>query len=280
MKKLQLTTLFLSLIASVPVQSNEVDSLVNASQSIRDSFKSGIQAVGGLQEYAPIGGIAPTGTVSGGYLTYGQAQAYNDALAAVQNASYSYDSGAQEWAENQANQAMNEVNMAVDTFVQAAQAVITVAEVNERAQDAQEAGDDNAALELQEFITDNDVTLNDADVDFYNDSLDEVEKTAQQAAAYFAIAGDETLLQEADDQAKDLDVVYADATSSFFDASTGQMSIVFAEASVTLGLGNYFKSVGDIYDLGAQSDFFKTSPEGECWFAPDYEACLNGTSGS
>ena len=190
--------LLASLLVSAPAYSNEVDNLVTTSQSIRDSFKYGIQAVGGLHSFAGQGKIGNTGTVQGGKIDYSQSEAYNQALAAVQNTNYTYDPGAQEYFNEQADVAMNEVNMAVDTFVEASQAVIEVVVVNEMAQDAQNAGDEREAIALQEYIEANDVILADAEVDMYNEALDSVESAAQVAAAYMAVANDENLVAEAE----------------------------------------------------------------------------------
>ena len=272
--------LLASLIVSVPAHANEIDNLVNTSQSIRDTFKYGIQAVGGLQAYAPVGGIAPTGTVEQGKISYDQSKAYNDALVAVQNTTYTYDPGAQEYFDNQAQTAMNEVNAAVDSYVQAAQAVIEVSTVNEMAQDAQEAGDERGAQALQEYIAANDVVLSDAEVDFYNESLDNVESAAQTAAAYFAVANDETMVDQANESARDLNVSYAEATTTYFDPSLGQLTVDFVNGSVAFAMDNYFKLTAEVITEGSNTDFFRTSPEGDCWFSPDPEACLNGTSGS
>ena len=270
--------LLASLIVSAPAYSNEIDNLVNASQSIRDSFKYGIQAVGGMQSYASQGNIAPTGTVQSGKISYDQSDAYNQALAAVQNAVYTYNPGAQEYFDNQADQAMNEVNTAVDTFVEASQAVIEVVVVNQMAEDAQNAGDERGAMALQEYIEANDVVLADAEVDFYNESLDNVESAAQVAAAYFAVANDEDLIASADDMAYDIRVTYQEAATSFFDVATQAVWVSFdgGETIQGLALGGYFVTVEAIIVEGEQTDFFRTSPEGGCWFAVDYEACING----
>ena len=270
--------LLASLIVSAPAYSNEIDNLVNASQSIRDSFKYGIQAVGGMQSYASQGNIAPTGTVQSGKISYDQSDAYNQALAAVQNAVYTYNPGAQEYFDNQADQAMNEVNTAVDTFVEASQAVIEVVVVNQMAEDAQNAGDERGAMALQEYIEANDVVLADAEVDFYNESLDNVESAAQVAAAYFAVANDEDLIASADDMAYDIRVTYQEAATSFFDVATQAVWVSFdgGETIQGLALGGYFVTVEAIIVEGEQTDFFKSSPEGGCWFALDYEACING----
>jgi len=273
-----LKALLASLIVSAPAYSNEIDNLVNASQSIRDSFKYGIQAVGGMHSYAVQGKIAPTGTTEGGKISYDQSDAYNQALAAVQNAVYTYNPGAQEYFDNQADQAMNEVNTAIDTFVEASQAVIEVVVVNQMAEDAQNAGDERGAMALQEYIEANDVVLADAEVDFYNESLENVESSAQVAAAYFAVANDEDLVAAADEMAYDIRVTYQEAASSFFDAATQAVWISFDGGTTIQGLalGGYFVTVEAIIVEGEQTDFFRTSPEGGCWFAVDYEACING----
>jgi hypothetical protein len=278
MNQLRLKALLASLIVSAPAYSNEIDNLVNASQSIRDSFKYGIQAVGGMQSFAPQGKIAPTGATEGGKISYDQSDAYNQALAAVQNAVYTYNPGAQEYFDNQADQAMNEVNTAVDTFVEASQAVIEVVVVNQMAEDAQNAGDERGAMALQEYIEANDVVLADAEVDFYNESLENVESAAQVAAAYFAVANDEDLVAAADDMAYDIRVTYQEAATSFFDVATQAVWVSFdgGETIQGLALGGYFVTVEAIIVEGEQTDFFRTSPEGGCWFAVDYEACING----
>lgn len=270
--------LLASLIVSAPAYSNEIDTLVNASQSIRDSFKYGIQAVGGLQSYSTQGKIANTGTVDQGKISYDKSSAYNQAIAAVQNATYTYDPGAQEYFDDQADIAMNEVNIAVDTFVQASQAVIEVVVVNEMAQDAQNAGDEREAMALQEYIEANDVMLADAEVDMYNDALDSVESAAQVAAAYMAVANDAELVAAADEMAYDVRVTYEEAASSFFDIATQGVWVSFDGGDTIQGLmlSGYFVTVESIIQEGQQSEFFRTSPEGGCWFAPDYEACING----
>lgn len=278
MTQLRLKALLASLIVSAPAYSNEIDTLVNASQSIRDSFKYGIQAVGGLQSYSTQGKIANTGTVDQGKISYDKSSAYNQAIAAVQNATYTYDPGAQEYFDDQADIAMNEVNIAVDTFVQASQAVIEVVVVNEMAQDAQNAGDEREAMALQEYIEANDVMLADAEVDMYNDALDSVESAAQVAAAYMAVANDAELVAAADEMAYDVRVTYEEAASSFFDIATQGVWVSFDGGDTIQGLmlSGYFVTVESIIQEGQQSEFFRTSPEGGCWFAPDYEACING----
>ena len=276
----------LSLIASAPLSANEIDTIngvINTAQSIRDTFKIGVQVVGGMQQYAGIGGIAPKGTVDSGFITYQQALAYNEAILTFKGANLTVNANADDYFQQQAQQSMNNVNAAVDAYVQAAAAVVTVVTVQEMASDAaQSASEDNneAAIAVQEYIEANDVLLEEAEVDGYNDALTLVEETAQTAAAFVAIANDEALLDEANTQAEDMQVTYEEVEEAFFDATSGVMTIAFAEqeSTVTLQLNGYFKTNTDIMNEGAQSYFYRTSPVGGCYFIEDpaeREVCVN-----
>ena len=269
------------LLASAPVNSQEIDELVNTSQSIRDSFKYGIQAVGGMLVYAPNGGIAPTGMVSAGYISEMQMQAYNDAMEAVQNQNYSYDAGAQEYFDSQAQQAMTAVDQAVSDYVAAAEVLVEVATINEMAQEAQSSGNEADALAIQEYAATNDVLLDDAERLAYNDSLDAIEETAQQAAAFYAVAGDATLIESANDAAESMLTYYSDASNSYFDSASGMVVVEWANqtSAVMLDVNGYFKTDVDIITAGSTSTFYNTSPEGGCWFIEDpteREACMYG----
>ncbi len=275
MKYKRLLALCLSVTAQA--QANEIDNLVNTSQDIRNTFKYGIQAIAGSESYAWQGFISPDGTVDQGLLDKTKQDAYNAAVLAFQNATYSYDPNAQQYFEDQASTAMDVVSETIDAYVDAAQVLIEVATVNEMAQDAAEAQDDRQAMALQEYIAANDVTLEDQEVEQYNDALVAVHEATQVAAAYMAVANDESLLEQADDMAYDLRVTYQEAASIFFDAATQSVWISFDGGSTIQGisLANYYVSVEEVLIEGETQPFFYTSPEGGCWFAADPEACYN-----
>lgn len=263
------------LSVTVPAQADEIDDLINASQDIRNTFKYGIQAIAGADSYAGQGWLTPDGTVDQGLLDKAKQDAYNAAVLAVQNQTYTYDPNAQQYFDDQASTAMDAVSQAIDTYVEAAQVLIEVATVNEMAVDAAEAQDERQAMALQEYISANDVTLEDQEVDQYNDALVAVHEATQVAAAYMAVANDETLLEQANDMAYDLRVTYQEAASVFFDASTQSVWVSFDGGSTIQGLNlaNYYVTVEEVLTEGETMPFFYTSPEGGCWFAADPEAC-------
>ena len=235
-----------------------------------------------MAAYAQTGGIAPVGTITDGLISYGQADAYNAAVAAVQAATYPMDVGAQDYFNEASDQAMNQVSVAVDAYVDAAQAVIEVVRVNEIATDAQAAGDNEKAAAVQEYLNTNDVTLQDAEVDIYNDALTNVEETTQTAAAFMAVASSPELIDSANEQAAQLDTTYADATESFFDAATGDVTVKFNEvvATVAVSVGDYFKTTAEILTEGETSGFYQTGPTyNPCEFFQDpsiVDSCQGG----
>ena len=93
-----------------------------------------------------------------------------------------------------------------------------------------------------------------------------------------AVAGDETLLEQANDMAYDMRVTYEEAASVFFDLDTQAVWVSFDGGSTIQGLtvGNYFVAAEDVLTRAETDDFWITSPEGGCWFAENQEECLNG----
>lgn len=265
-------------IASAQVSATEIDDLVNTSQSIRDTFAYGIKTIAGGEYYALKGGIAPA-MASNGHISKEQQDAYNAAVAAVQASTYTYDPGADQYFQDQADQAMNTVSQMIDTYVEAAVQVVMVAEVNERAQDAQTAPDEREAMALQEFMATNDVTLQDEEIDNYNTALSNTEEAIQVAAAYMAVANDENLIDQANTMAYDMRVTYEEAASVFFDIDTQAVWVSFNGGETIQGLqvGNYFVDAQDVLTQGETQEFFITSPEGGCWFnynLEEREQCL------
>ena len=101
-------------IVSAPLNASEIDDLVNTSQSIRDTFAYGIKTIAGGEAYALDGQIAPSMAKNGGHISEEQQNAYNAAVAAVAAATYSYDPGAEQYFQDQTDQAMDVVSEMID----------------------------------------------------------------------------------------------------------------------------------------------------------------------
>ena len=115
-----------------------------------------IQGIGGFMYYAPSGGIAPDGVLQAGYITFDNMAAYNEALANVENATFY---SAEDFLQDNQQAAQDNMEQAVNDFVEATLAIVTVIEIQEQADNAAQTGDIADQEALQDFIQDNDVYL-------------------------------------------------------------------------------------------------------------------------
>ena len=218
-------------------------------------------AVGGLNYYSYLGGIAPDGTVNDGYITAEQMEAYNTSLGVVANMTY-YDAAA--YLEDQGNQAIDSMNDAISSFVEATLAIVTVLAVNDMAETAQSTGDVKDAQALQDFMGGNDVELTQGEIDSYNASLTDVESYAQDAAAYFAAGSNSEYVAELDASAENWNVSFLDASIAYDSANT-ILTVNFTNNTkmlmeVYFDMSSYLKTVEEILTAGEESNFYQTSP--------------------
>ena len=173
----------------------EIDRLVAASKIIANKIQQGRNAVGGLAYYAVDGKIAPDGTVLPAFITPAEVQAYNDSVSDVSQRIY-YNT--QMMLEDQYDDTMVKLEEAIDTFVDATAVIAVAVEVADKA----ETTDQNSVAEqeqLQDFVQENDVMLEQQDVNVYNDALGDVEDLAQDAAAFLAASRIETITGSVDE---------------------------------------------------------------------------------
>lgn len=251
-------------LASVSVQANGIDSLITTSDSLKQTFALGIQTVGGQADYASLGGISPD-MASNAHVSYQQAEDYNTALSAVAEANYNMT--AQEYFDEQATLAMDNLGTAVSTYVEASTDLIGAVVVNQM---AVEATTQEAAEQLQTYVANNELQITTESVDTYNGALDMVESAAQNAAAFTAIASDQDLVDSAQAQADALGESFSFAEAAFY--AQGTTTVAMLSGDISLDVTAYYKTAEDILTAGAESEFYRTSPAGECFFSQ--EACI------
>lgn len=282
--KMKLLAVALATVIAPLSKAAPIDDLIQTSQSIRTTFDYSIKAVGGLAVNAHNGtGIGQPGLVNPGMITKEQADAYNASVQNFKAQVYTWNPNSNEYFEQQSQQALDTLGQRIDAFVDAAVAVVTITETNIRAQEAADAPDARESIALQDYMDETDVLLDESEREAFNSALQDVEDAAVTAAAYTAIANDQSLLEEANDAAYQLNVTYAEATKSYFDGTTGQMTIEWNSGEqsslVALNVSGYFKDSAVIIQDGADSLFHYTSPEGPCWWLPspeEQQECFNG----
>lgn len=261
MKKMILPLLVLSSVA----QSDELDNLINTSSAIVDQIRKGVMLVGAATEYAHQGDALSSGNLSEtAHISTEQLEAYNAALYGMYD--YQPFGDLQAVLKEKAQGELDLMDDAIDTFTEVVVDMIQVIEVTEMAETASSPQEE---ADVQNFVTANaDVlTIDQGEVDTYNQAVDDIETHANNASAYLAVAGNEQAVEFLEQGIENANTT-AEQTNIFYDANqqwvamgyntTRNLTAVYLNGN-NFGLDLYV-SEADILAAGSESEFFKTSP--------------------
>lgn len=273
MKKMIIPLLVLSSVA----HSDEYDALLESSQAIVDQITQGILLVGAATEYSHHGDALTEGNLSStAHITSEQLQAYNDALYGMET--YLPYGDLQEVLEGKAMDELELMDDAIDTFTEVVVDMIQVVEVAEK---SAEASSPQEEAEVQEFVTANVevLTIEQEEVDTYNQAVDDIETHANNASAFLAVAGNEEAVEFLEQSIENANTT-AEQTNIFYNANqqwvsmgyntTRNMTAVYLNGD-NFGLDLYVTEA-DILAAGSETEFFQTSP-----VALGYECFMNQT---
>jgi len=273
MKKMIIPLLVLSSVA----HSDEYDALLESSQAIVDQITQGVLLVGAATEYAHHGDALSSGTLSDtAHISSEQLQAYNDALYGMNT--YLPYGDIQEVLEGKAMGELELMDNAIETFTEVVVDMIAVQQVAEIASEAKTPQEE---AEVQEFVTANVevLTIDQEEVDTYNQAVDDIETHANNASAFLAVAGNEQAVEFLEQGIENANTT-AEQTNIFYDANaqwvamgyntTRNLTAVYLNGQ-NFGLDLY-ATEADILAAGSESEFFQTSP-----VALGYECFMNQT---
>ena len=262
-KIVALASLFLS---SSAVQASELDTLIASSAAIIDQINTGILMTGAAMGYANTGTGISDGQLAGtAYITTEQVNAYNQALAGM--VTYLPYGSAQDYLEEQAAAELELMEAAIEDFTAVVVDMLAVQEVAELSAEAS-TPDEEAAV--QEYVTTNTdaLTIDQADADIYNSSLDSIEGHANAAGAFLGVAANSDAVAFMDQGAMDNNTRVETNTLSY-SASTQAVSLawttgnpatsVYVNGSDAFNI-NLYVSHQDILTSGATSDLYLTGP--------------------
>ena len=247
----------LAFLNASEVHSNQaVDDLLYQSGVLKSNIDLAIQGIGGFLTYAPSGGIAPDGVLQAGYITFDNMDAYNAALANVENATFY---SAEDFITDNQQAAQENMEEAVNDFVEATLAIVEVIAIEEAAATANETGDIADQEALQDFIQDNDVYITEQEVAEYNQAITDIEQYGNQYASFTAVLSNDDYMNEFQATADQYRNSFLDAAVAF-DASVGVMTVAWDAVSIAVDMSQYYKSAEDYYAAGQESEFYTTSP--------------------
>lgn len=273
MKKMIIPLLVLSSVA----HSDEYDALLESSQAIVDQITQGVLLVGAATEYSYQGDALSSGNLSDtAHISSEQLQAYNDALYGMNT--YLPYGDIQTVLEGKAMGELELMDNAIETFTEVVVDMIAVQQVAEIASEAQTPQEE---AEVQEFVTANVevLTIDQEEVDTYNQAVDDIETHANNASAFLAVAGNEQAVEFLEQGIENANTT-AEQTNIFYDANaqwvamgyntTRNLTAVYLNGQ-NFGLDLY-ATEADVLAAGSESEFFQTSP-----VALGYECFMNQT---
>lgn len=262
--KVKTPILYSLLAVSSVVQSDEWDDLLATSAAIVNQVDTGIAFVGGMANAGYTGVGISAGQLSGNYyISAAQVDSYNTSLQMMVN--YMPYGNVEAMLEQQAADALQEMEQAIDQFTDVVVDMLEVVEVNELAENA---SDPDSQAEVQEYIATNDLSVSQEDADSYNSSLDAIEASASAAGAYLATAANPEavayLMQNAQDQNTTVEqnsLAYSSANQAIEMTwlTSGDVSSVYLNGQGSFGLDIY-SSEAAILATGYDSMFYNTGP--------------------
>jgi predicted GNAT family acetyltransferase len=169
--------------------------------------------------------------------------------------------------ESLASQELELMDDAISAFTDVVIEMVQVVEVAEMAEDASSPVEEAA---VQEFVVLNAeaLTIDQEEVDTYNQSLDDIETHANNASAYLAVAGNEDAVAFLDQTVEDANTT-ADQANIFYDANAQwlamgtpmqrNLTVLALSGENTYGFDLY-ATEADILVIGSESEFYLTGP--------------------
>lgn len=248
------TALYLSSSALANAEAT-IDQLLAQAQQLEQAMTLGVQSAAGVQSYTYEGQVVQDGSVKG-YIEQQYVEAYNSALQDVQN--HNYQNIAEQVVDAAIMDSMQDLHQGVDNLVEAVVEMSTVFAVADLAEEAKNEADNSQQVQdqeaLQEYVIANDVEIEQADVDQYNESLNVIEEAAQSAAVFISIAQDQEFT---DSLNEDLQSFNADVASVQlqYNQSQDALMVSFMGAAGGPGTLDYF----NVYEGYLQKAFVQES---------------------
>lgn len=190
--------------------------------------------------------VVEDGTVDAGYIQETMVTAYNNAISNVLNTEYLT---AQDVLLDQHDLAINNMHTAIDNLVEATTVLQTVATVADMAAEATTTDDQ---IEVQATLSSTDMTIQQEDVDNFNDALTDVQTFAQQAGAFLTAANDTGMTDQIDNFAAQNNIAMSSYTAVSYVQDVDKLMISFADNNSYIAFQGYMtdntKTAAEIYD--------------------------------
>ena len=208
------------------------------------------QLVNGATGYARVGRVIVDDALEGAKITDAQYLAYKASLDKVLDHDYATAVDAKQLFTQEHTAAMNQLTLAVDLLTSATSVLATATSVSAIAAEADTKPEQVA---LQGMLATDEYTIQASEVATYNNSVEQVEKYAQQAGAFMAAANNTELTASIDTYTAQNNLVSGNYTAITYTQAADEFVITWADAGT--GWSGYLtgdmKNADDIYGANA-----------------------------
>ena len=236
-----------ALVTSSAVQAEQtMADLQAAAETIEKQLQLANQLAWEIDFNAHNGLVVEDGTVDAGYIQETMVTAYNDAISNVLNTEYLT---AQDVLLDQHDLAVENMHIAIDNLVEATTVLQTVSTVADMAADAATTDDQ---IQVQATLATTDMSIQQEDVDNFNNALTDVQTFAQQAGAFLAAANDTGMTDQIDSFAAQNNIAMSSYTAVSYVQDVDELIISFADNTSYISFQGYMtnntKTAEEIYD--------------------------------
>tara|TARA_R110000782_G_scaffold45531_1_gene101055 strand:- start:13787 stop:14614 length:828 start_codon:yes stop_codon:yes gene_type:complete len=208
------------------------------------------QLVNGATGYARVGRVIVDDALEGAKITDAQYLAYKASLDKVLDHDYATAVDAKQLFTQEHTAAMNQLTLAVDLLTSATSVLATATAVSAIAAEADTKPEQVA---LQGMLATDEYTIQASEVATYNNTVEQVEKYAQQAGAFMAAANNTELTASIDTYTAQNNLVAGNYTAITYTQAADEFVITWADAGT--GWSGYLtgdmKDADDIYGANA-----------------------------
>jgi hypothetical protein len=240
----------------------KIDYLINSLGAVKKRVEDGATLTVGALGYAQLGGVVVDDVFNDGLITQEEFDNYTEAKDLVLTHDYATAENAQQLFTQEYQGAMNSLDEALDALTAATGEIMAGVEVMEAAAAADTSPEQEA---LQGLLGDTEYSIDQSEVDAYNQAVAQVENYAQQAGSFMAAANNTELTASIDSYATQNNFLVGNYTTITYTQAMDEFVINWNDDGFGSGWQGYltsdFKSASEVFDAGEYVAQYGTMPQ-------------------
>lgn len=239
----------------------KLDYLIESLGAIKNRVMDGATMTVGATGYAALGGTIVDDAFNDALITESELANYLEAHDLVMDHDYATATTAQELFTQEYQGAMNSLDEAIDLLTDASTEILTATGIMEAAAAADTSPEQTA---LQGMMGQEEYSIDQAEVDAYNQAVAQVENYAQQAGAFMAAANNAELTASIDSYATQNNFVVGNYTAITYTQNVDEFVINWDNDGFGSGWQGYLTedmvSADELFEAGEYVEQYGTMP--------------------